>query len=62
MSEHNLMIEWPERIEDLLPAERLWIDLEALEDDLMRHITLEASGPRYTALLRDLLRNLEGQA
>lgn len=62
MSEHTLMIEWPERIADLLPTERLWITLNPLEDEWARQMSLEASGPRHTALLRDLLRTLEGRA
>lgn len=56
MSEHILMIEWPERIAELLPAERLWITLEPLEDESARFITLEASGARSAALRRDVLQ------
>lgn len=62
MSEHILMIEWPERIADMLPAERLWITLEPLEDESARQITLKATGARPVALMRDLLSALQGQA
>jgi tRNA threonylcarbamoyladenosine biosynthesis protein TsaE len=53
-----VVIEWPERIETLLPAERLWISLDILDATTAaiseRRITLQATGPRYAALLHDL--------
>lgn len=46
-----VMVEWPERLEGLLPPQRLWIDLEWM-DDFRRNLHFEASGPRYERLLR----------
>jgi tRNA threonylcarbamoyladenosine biosynthesis protein TsaE len=45
-----LMIEWPERVADLLPADRLWITFDFEEDD-RRMMLFEASGESYEALL-----------
>ncbi len=49
-----VVIEWPERIEPLLPAERLWIALDILDETTERQITVRATGARYAALLDDL--------
>jgi tRNA threonylcarbamoyladenosine biosynthesis protein TsaE len=49
-----MVIEWPERILDILPAERLWIDIRDL-GDTSREFALAASGQRALALL-DLIR------
>jgi tRNA threonylcarbamoyladenosine biosynthesis protein TsaE len=45
-----IVIEWPERILDILPAERLWIEIRDL-GDTSREFTLAASGHRALALL-----------
>src|SRR5689334_5427410 len=52
-----VVIEWPERIASILPAERLWIQLDELDDPALRSLTLEATGPRYMALLDELRSN-----
>jgi tRNA threonylcarbamoyladenosine biosynthesis protein TsaE len=54
-----LMIEWPERLEAILPAERLWISLEYL-DDTRRSLRLTAVGPRHAQLLKQFRRNAFG--
>jgi tRNA threonylcarbamoyladenosine biosynthesis protein TsaE len=46
-----LLIEWPDRVEDALPEERLWITLTWV-DPSRRALRLEAHGPRYEQLLR----------
>jgi tRNA threonylcarbamoyladenosine biosynthesis protein TsaE len=49
------IIEWPERVLSWLPADRLWITIEADPTSATtRHFTLEASGARYVAILNDL--------
>jgi tRNA threonylcarbamoyladenosine biosynthesis protein TsaE len=48
-----IVIEWPERIASLLPAERLWIALTPL-DESQRQINMQATGTRYSDLLRAL--------
>jgi tRNA threonylcarbamoyladenosine biosynthesis protein TsaE len=47
-----LMVEWPERIVEILPQRRLWINLRWI-DDLRRGLQMEAVGPRYERLLRE---------
>ncbi len=49
--EDAVIIEWPEHIAELLPAERLWIHLEAGEQADERILTFAASGERATALI-----------
>ncbi len=46
-----MAIEWPERILDILPAERLWIEIQD-QGDTSRRFTLAAWGHRALALLR----------
>jgi tRNA threonylcarbamoyladenosine biosynthesis protein TsaE len=47
-----LMIEWPERIADILPERRLWVRLTWVEDS-RRDVRVEAAGPRYERMLRE---------
>lgn len=44
------LFEWPENIADALPAERLWIELRALEPT-RRNLIFSAHGSRYQSLL-----------
>lgn len=46
-----VIIEWPERIMDALPAERLWIEMKVV-DDTRRNITIEGDGAVYLELLK----------
>jgi len=46
------IIEWAERVESLLPPERLWLRFRHLGES-KRGILLYASGDRYRALLRE---------
>ena len=52
-AEGAMLIEWPERIAEVLPAEYLRISLQWLSAT-QRHLRLEAFGPRYAALLNSL--------
>ena len=45
-----MVIEWPERILELLPAERLWVEIRDL-GDTSREFTLAAAGHRALDLL-----------
>jgi tRNA threonylcarbamoyladenosine biosynthesis protein TsaE len=45
-----LVIEWPERMATVLPAERLWIHLEHVDDD-RRQLTFRPVGKHYETLL-----------
>ena len=46
----DVLVEWPERILDALPPERLWIALGWVEEQ-KRSLHFEAAGPRYQRLL-----------
>ncbi len=46
-----IMVEWPERVAEILPVERLWIQLRWV-DELRRAMHFNANGLRYERLLR----------
>ncbi len=50
-SDGPVVVEWPERVEGLLPPERLWVALRWV-DDSRRALELRAVGHRYERLLR----------
>ncbi|MEP7136422.1 MAG: tRNA (adenosine(37)-N6)-threonylcarbamoyltransferase complex ATPase subunit type 1 TsaE [Chloroflexota bacterium] len=50
LAEGALIIEWPERMAGLIPAERLWVNLEHVDDE-ERQMKFNASGKRYSELL-----------
>jgi tRNA threonylcarbamoyladenosine biosynthesis protein TsaE len=54
LSQGPLVVEWPERVEPILPAERLWVRLE-YESEEHRNMQFSACGDRYESML-DLLR------
>jgi tRNA threonylcarbamoyladenosine biosynthesis protein TsaE len=45
-----LVIEWPERMASVLPAERLWINLDHVDED-RRQLTFRPVGKHYENLL-----------
>ncbi len=54
-----LFVEWPERVEAVLPAERLWTFLE-YESDEHRALRFTPCGERFEALLDTLQRAIYG--
>ena len=52
-----LLVEWPERVEPVLPSERLWAWLE-YESEEQRSMRFSASGKRYETLLNQLRQNI----
>ncbi|MBI5928273.1 MAG: tRNA (adenosine(37)-N6)-threonylcarbamoyltransferase complex ATPase subunit type 1 TsaE [Chloroflexi bacterium] len=50
-----ILIEWPERLGDMLPSERLWIEIEAESelDESQRTLRFWAQGHRFEHLLAD---------
>ncbi len=50
LAQGPLLIEWPERIGRLVPDERLWINLEYVDDE-EREMNFKATGKRYDDLL-----------
>ena len=58
-SQGPLVIEWPERIREILPENHLWIDLEYTGDE-HRSMMLAPQGSRYQKIIDDLRRKLYG--
>ena len=54
-----VIVEWPERILDLLPADRLWITL-TYDTPTRRRLRISAAGERSTVLLVDFRKNAFG--
>lgn len=46
-----VILEWPERIEEALPKNRLWITLSVIEPT-RRNLIFEGTGDRYLELIR----------
>jgi tRNA threonylcarbamoyladenosine biosynthesis protein TsaE len=51
LAEGALIVEWPERIEALLPKERIWMTLIHLTET-ERQLEISANGTRHEALLQ----------
>ena len=54
-----VMIEWPERIEEMLPEEQLWITMRYVSET-RRGLRITASGERMTMLLKQFRQNAFG--
>jgi tRNA threonylcarbamoyladenosine biosynthesis protein TsaE len=54
-----VVVEWPERIEPVLPPERLWVNLE-YESEEHRSLCFHAVGQRNDFLVEQLRRNAFG--
>ncbi|MCE9646984.1 MAG: tRNA (adenosine(37)-N6)-threonylcarbamoyltransferase complex ATPase subunit type 1 TsaE [Chloroflexi bacterium] len=50
LTEGALIIEWPERLGNLIPKDRLWINLDHIGDE-QRQMRFHANGKRYDVLL-----------
>jgi tRNA threonylcarbamoyladenosine biosynthesis protein TsaE len=50
LAQGTLLIEWPERIDGLVPRERLWVQLEHIDEE-ERQMKFKSSGKRYDGLL-----------
>ena len=59
-SNSAMLIEWAERVEPILPVERLWISLSWI-DDQTRQVKMEASGERYVAVMGRRVEPSRGQ-
>jgi tRNA threonylcarbamoyladenosine biosynthesis protein TsaE len=59
LAQGPLVIEWPERVEAILPRERMWVFLEH-ESEEHRLIRCTASGRTYETLLDSLRQNIYG--
>ncbi len=50
LAQGALLIEWPERMNGLIPTERLWVNLEHIDEE-EREMKFKATGKRYDDLL-----------
>lgn len=50
LADGALLIEWPERMDGIIPDENLWIHLEYIDDE-EREMKFKSSGKRYDELL-----------
>ena len=55
-----VLVEWPERLLPVLPAERLWLDFAYL-DETKRNLRLAAEGERYLTRLAEFRRAAFGR-
>ena len=53
----TLTIEWPERLGNLIPAERLWVNFDHVDEE-QRRLRFQAQGARYDALLGEIRRSV----
>ena len=58
LADGALLLEWPERMEGLLPVDNLWISISHAVDE-QREILLKACGKRYEELLAVLREAIE---
>ena len=59
LSQGPLLIEWPERMDGLIPDERLWIHLEHIAEE-ERGMKFHSRGKRYDELLEIIRRAASG--
>jgi tRNA threonylcarbamoyladenosine biosynthesis protein TsaE len=59
LNEGPLLIEWPERVDGLVPGERLWIKLGHVDEE-EREMTFKSTGKRYDDLLEVLRHGVYG--
>ncbi|MFZ5912438.1 MAG: tRNA (adenosine(37)-N6)-threonylcarbamoyltransferase complex ATPase subunit type 1 TsaE, partial [Chloroflexota bacterium] len=59
LADGPLLVEWPERIESILPVEHLWLSLEYVAEE-QRRLLFIARGDHYDSFLADLRQHLFG--
>lgn len=59
LADGALLIEWPERIDGLVPPEHLWIKLEHVDEE-GREMKFRAVGRRYNELLAVIRQSMGG--
>lgn len=59
LAQGALLLEWPERIQELIPAEQLWIEFKYIDEE-EREMKLKATGKRYDDLLDAVRGAAEG--
>jgi len=59
LAQGPLIIEWPERMNGIVPDEHLWVNLEYVDDE-EREMKFRASGKRYDELLEVIRQSVVG--
>jgi tRNA threonylcarbamoyladenosine biosynthesis protein TsaE len=59
LSKGSLLVEWAERIDEILPSKHVWITLEYVAEE-HRQMLFKANGKRYDALLAELRKDMFG--
>jgi tRNA threonylcarbamoyladenosine biosynthesis protein TsaE len=59
LAQGPLLVEWPERIQGLIPPNRIWLEMEYLAEE-QRKMRFRSQGKRYDALLDELRQALFG--
>ena len=59
LAQGSLLVEWPERIQEVLPDNHLWISFEYVAEE-NRQMLIKANGARYDALLAELRQDMFG--
>ena len=59
LAQGSLLVEWPERVQPILPDEHIWISFEYIAEE-NRQMLIRAAGARYDDLLTELRQDLFG--
>jgi len=59
LADGPLLLEWPERIDGLIPAEHLWVQLDYIDEE-EREMKIKAVGKRYDDLLETIRHAIVG--
>ncbi len=61
LADGALIVEWPEKLDGLIPEDRLWINLEHVQEE-HRQMRFNARGKRYDDLLDGIRQSMFGGA
>jgi tRNA threonylcarbamoyladenosine biosynthesis protein TsaE len=59
LAQGSLLVEWPERVQTILPQDHMWISFEYVAEE-NRQMVIKAAGARYDDLLAELRQDLFG--
>ncbi len=59
LTQGPLVIEWADRLLPILPGERLWVEIEYVDEEV-RRFSFTAQGERYVTLLHALQKSVFG--
>jgi len=59
LAQGSLLVEWPERIQQILPDNRMWISIEYVAEE-HRQMLFKAKGERFDILLAEIRQSLIG--